>query len=160
MHGLADIATPAKHRYGEHLYTLVGHTGPVGALAVGVDGKIFTGSVDRTIWVWSDVGAVLHRQTLTVCACVRVRVCACVHVHVCGVACACVCTCNALWRLHMLPVCCHIHSVHVVVSDIGMCSLRRCSHCRLLSRHWLLAKTGRSTRRLAIIQFACGKAIT
>jgi hypothetical protein len=51
--------------YGEHLYTLVGHTGPVGALAVGIDGKIFTGSVDRTIWVWSDLGAVLHRQTLT-----------------------------------------------------------------------------------------------
>jgi WD40 repeat protein len=45
--------------------TLEGHTNTVWALAVGVDGKIYSGAGDKTIRVWSgESGA--HLQTLTV----------------------------------------------------------------------------------------------
>jgi WD40 repeat protein len=49
---------------GTHLQTLVGHTGWVWALAVGLDGKkVCSGSWDGTIRVWSGVDGT-HLQTL------------------------------------------------------------------------------------------------
>jgi WD40 repeat protein len=49
---------------GTHLRTLTGHTDVVYSLAVGLDGRVCSGSWDRTIRVWSpDDGALL--QTLT-----------------------------------------------------------------------------------------------
>ena len=48
---------------GTHLQTLEGHTSYVFALAVGLDGKVYSGSFDKTIRVWSgDDGA--HVRTL------------------------------------------------------------------------------------------------
>jgi WD40 repeat protein len=45
-------------------HTLEGHTSTVWALAVGLDGKVYSGSHDKTIMVWSgESGA--HLQTLT-----------------------------------------------------------------------------------------------
>jgi WD40 repeat protein len=54
--------------------TLVGHTEIVTSLAVGLDGKVYSGSWDRTIRVWSpDDGALLqtlegHEEKCTVLA--------------------------------------------------------------------------------------------
>jgi len=49
---------------GAHLQTLVGHTGGVTALAVSSDGKVYSGSRDSTVRVWSGVnGALLHTLT-------------------------------------------------------------------------------------------------
>jgi WD40 repeat protein len=48
---------------GTHLQTLVGHMGTVFALAVGLDGKVYSGSCDTTIRVWSGDGGT-HLQTL------------------------------------------------------------------------------------------------
>ena len=48
---------------GTHLYMLEGHTMAVIALAVGLDGKIYSGSNDRTIRVWSGEDG-RHLQTL------------------------------------------------------------------------------------------------
>jgi WD40 repeat protein len=46
-----------------HIQTLEGHTGSVVALLWGLDGRVYSGSADRTIRVWSgDDGA--HLQTL------------------------------------------------------------------------------------------------
>ena len=46
---------------GTHLRTLVGHTRGVFSLAVGLDGKVYSGSDDNTIRVWSpDDGAHLY----------------------------------------------------------------------------------------------------
>jgi WD40 repeat protein len=38
---------------GTHLQTLEGHTEGVQAIAVGLDGKVYSGSYDETIRVWS-----------------------------------------------------------------------------------------------------------
>jgi len=45
---------------GTHLQTLVGHTSRVSALAVGLDGKVLSGSDDGTIRVWAPTGTHLH----------------------------------------------------------------------------------------------------
>jgi WD40 repeat protein len=38
---------------GEHVRTLVGHTADVRALAIGTHGKVYSGSIDSTVRVWS-----------------------------------------------------------------------------------------------------------
>jgi WD40 repeat protein len=48
---------------GAHLHTMVGHTCFVLALAVGLDGKVYSGSNDRTVRVWSGDDST-HLQTL------------------------------------------------------------------------------------------------
>jgi WD40 repeat protein len=44
---------------------LEGHTGAVWTLAVGLDGKVYSGSGDKTIMVWSGRESGAHLQTLT-----------------------------------------------------------------------------------------------
>jgi hypothetical protein len=59
----ADDGARVRSR-GTLVRTLEGHTGAVLALAVGIDGKIYSGSEDRTIRVWSaDDGALLNTNT-------------------------------------------------------------------------------------------------
>jgi WD40 repeat protein len=59
---------PQLHMSGEsgaHLQTLTGHTDVLRALAIaGSNGKIYSGSYDKTIRVWSSASGA-HMQTLT-----------------------------------------------------------------------------------------------
>ena len=48
---------------GAHLQTLEGHTDLIRALVAGLDGKIYSGSLDETIRVWSGVDGT-NLQTL------------------------------------------------------------------------------------------------
>jgi WD40 repeat protein len=48
---------------GAHLQTLEGHTGYVKTMAWGPDGKLYSGSSDCTIRVWSDDGATISKTT-------------------------------------------------------------------------------------------------
>ena len=50
---------------GTHLQTLVGHTSNVSALAVGLNGKMYMGSDDKKIRVWSGMDDT-HLHTLEV----------------------------------------------------------------------------------------------